>query len=338
MAIPAVMLGSGRQKPWLLAWLVSSVVAQAPVDDAVAVAERWLASDQNDITLRDQAAAALLREPRAGADWLATQLPAATEAPAAGRSKGVHGLATQFVLGYLQRQRASGMTYVGQYDLLLRLQPFAGELLFGLLLATPEWFPLTQRIQLVAPLRDLQLRLPAASRLEEVVKLVENRAVEPEDLRRALAAALWQWGTRQFAQAITAELQTATTEGDAEDRVQTTLVLADYWCLLREYKQSAAAHRAAQALAKGSGVRLKPVALYAAACVHALLGERERGLEALEACAAMMASPDLDSSLRLPRSLFDADPELSALRGEPRFAAIVAKAFPAVGGNAPVDR
>jgi hypothetical protein len=336
MANPALVFGGGRRKPWLLAWLVGSVVAQPPVEDAAAVAERWLASDQNVMALRDQAAAALLRDPRAGVAWLAAQLPAAAADPVAGRSKGVHGLATQVVLGYLQQQRATGMTFVGQYDLLLQLQPFAGELLFELLLATPEWFPFTQRVQLVAPLRDLQLRIPAAPRLEAVVKLVENRTVEPEDLRRALAAALWQWGTRQYAQAITAELQAATAEGDAEDRVQTTLVLADYFCLLREYKQSAAAHRTAQALAKTSGVQLKPIAWYAAGCVHALLGDKERALAALDTCAVMLASPDLDSSLRVQRTLFDTDPELATLRGDARFAAIVAKAFPAV--DAPAGR
>ncbi|MCU0862714.1 MAG: hypothetical protein MUC36_02885 [Planctomycetes bacterium] len=338
MAIPALVRGGGRWQALLLAWSVGAAMAQTPVDELAAAAERWLASDQNDMALRDSTAAVLLREPRAGAAWLALQLPAAAGEPAAARSKGVHALATQFVLGHLRQQRATGMTFVGQYDALLPLQPFAGELVFQLLLDTPDWFPLTHRIQLVAPLRDLQLRPPAADRLDAVVQLVDNRAVEPEDLRRALAAALWQWGTRDQAQAIIAELQQATTDGDAEDRVQTTLVLADYWCLLREYKQSAATHRAAQALAKGSGVRLRPVAWYAAACVHALVGDKERALDALDTCAAMMASPDLDSSLRVQRSLFDTDPELASLRGEPRFAAIVAKAFPTAGRTEPSGR
>lgn len=338
MAIPALVRGGGRWQVLLLAWSVGAAVAQTPVDELAAAAERWLASDQNDVALRDSTAAVLLREPRAGAAWLARQLPGSASEPAAARSKGVHALATQFVLGHLRQQRATGMTFVGQYDLLLQLQPFAGDLLFQLLLDTPDWFPLTQRIQLVAPLRDLQLRPPAADRLEAVVQLTENGAIEPVDLRRALAAALWQWGTRKQAQAIVAELQQATMDGDAEDRVQTTLVLADYWCLLREYRQSAAAHRTAQALAADSRVQLRPVAWYAAACVHALVGDKERGLDALATCADLMASPDLDGSLRVQRSLFDTDPELAPLRADPRFAAIVAKAFPTADRTAPVGR
>src|SRR6185369_5211622 len=114
--------------------------------------------------------------------------------------------------------------------------------------------------------------------------------------RRALAALLWQWGTKQPAQRLVAALVTATGEGDAEDRVQTTLELADFQCQLREYKQAATAHRSAQTLAKTAGVTLKPVAWYAAACVHALLGDTERGLAALEQCVDMLASPNLDSS------------------------------------------
>ena len=81
-------------------------------------------------------------------------------------------------------------------------------------------------------------------------------------------------------------------------------------------------------LAKASKLTLKPLAWYSAACVHALAGDVERGLAAVEQCAALLASPDLDSSLRLQRAMFDTDPELAALRGDPRFAAALQRAFP----------
>jgi hypothetical protein len=186
-------------------------------------------------------------------------------------------------------------------------------------------------VHLVAPLRDLQPRVPDAARLAAVVRVAENAAIEPEDLRRALAALLWQWGHKQCAQSIVQQLVTATGEGDAEERVQTTLELADFWCQLREYRQAASAHRSAQVLAKEAHLALRPVAWYAAACVHSLLGDVERGLAAIEQCAALLASPDLDSSLRLPRTMFDRDPELALLRAQPRWEAAMRRAF----ANAP---
>ena len=51
------------------------------------------------------------------------------------------------------------------------------------------------------------------------------------------------------------------------------------------------------------------------------------GLAAIEQCAALLASPDLDSSLRLPRSMFDRDPELALLRAQPRWEAAMRRAF-----------
>ena len=119
----------------------------------------------------------------------------------------------------------------------------------------------------------------------------------------------------------------ATTEGDGEDRVNATLLLADYFNLLRDYRRAAAAHRAAQALARGADVELLPVAWYSAACVHALNGDQERGLEALRRCAEMHASPHLDESRRLERKLFEQDPEIASLRADPSFGALLELAF-----------
>jgi len=60
-----------------------------------------------------------------------------------------------------------------------------------------------------------------------------------------------------------------------------------------------------------------------------LLGDTERGLAAIEQCADMLASPDLDSSLRLARTMFDTDPELAALRCQARWSELMRRAFPA---------
>lgn len=297
--------------------------------EVAAAAERWCGSDQ---TSEEQLAATvgtLLVEPAVGIAWLAAELPPATRAPAEPRSKGVVALGTRVVLEFLRRQHATSMTFQGQYDALLPLQPFAGELLLDLLLETPDWYPHTHRIRLVGALRDLLPRPPATTRLDAIVRLVEDAAIEPTNLRRALAALLWQWGTKQYAQAMVVDLVAATGEGDAEDRVQTTLELADFYTQLREYRQAATAHRSAQTLARQTQVGLRPIAWYAAACVHALLGDVERGIAALEELAALQASPDLDGSLRVARTMLETDPELAPLRRDPRFPSLLARACPA---------
>ena len=314
----------------LLAALAAPLQAQKPTrDEAIAAAaEIWLASDQ---TARDQLDATvkvLLEEPKSGIAWLAAQLQKAAAAPNEPRSKGVQSLVGHTALEFLRRQRATGIAFQGQYAALQPLQPQVGEFLFGLLLETPEWYPSTHRVRLVPALRDLQPTLPDEPRAEAIARIVENERLEPEDLRQALAALLWQWGRKEHAQRIVQALVTATGDGSAEDRVQSTLDLADYYVLLREYKQAATAHRSAQTLAKSGHVTLKPVAYYAAACVHTLLGETERGLAAMEQCAELLASPHLDSSLRLTRAMFDSDPELAPLRAQPRWAELMKKAFP----------
>jgi hypothetical protein len=316
---------------------------QAPAPGAgaaekcAAAAEKWLASDQTSRDELDATVKVLLADPATGIAWLAAELKPALAAPNEPRSKSVQSLCTHTILDFCRRQRETNITFDGQYSALMPLQPYAGDLMFSLLLETPDWFPHNHRNQLIRPLRDLQPKAPPSSRLDAAIRLVEDEAVEPEGLRRAVAALLWQWGTKRHAQAFVDKLVVASGEGDAEDRVQASLELADYLCLLREYKQSASAHRAAQALAKGADVTLKPIAWYAAACVHALLGDAERGIVALDTCADLLASPHLDSSLRLPRTMFDEDPELALLRRDARFALILQKAF-SVPAERPADR
>jgi hypothetical protein len=298
-----------------------------PSQDAIATAgERWLASDQTSREQLNATVATLLRDPAAGITWLASQLPDARKAPAEPRSKGVGSLVTHLTLAFLRRQRATDITWVGQFAALQPLQPEVGELLFTWMTATPDWYPHSHRIHLVAPMRDLCSQLPEAERLEAIVQIVENERIEPEDLRRGLASVLWLWGEKKYGKAIVEQMVTATGEGDAEDRVQATLDLADFHNQLREYKQAATAHRSAQTLAKGAGVTLKPIAWYAAACVHALAGDVDQGIAAMTVCADLLASPDLDPSLRLARTMFANDPELASLRQHPRWSELVQRA------------
>jgi hypothetical protein len=304
----------------------SSASAQEPPDPVAAAGERWLASDQTSREQLNETVRTLLREPTAGIAWLAKQLPESRKAPAEPRSKGVGGLVTHLTLAFLRRQRATDISYVGQFAALQPLQPEVSELLFTWMTATPDWYPYSHRIHLVAPMRDLCPQMPPPERLEAIVQIVENASIEPEDLRRGLATVLWLWGEKKYGKAVIESLQAATVDGDAEDRVQATLDLADFHNQLREYKAAAMAHRSAQTLAKGAGVTLKPMAWYAAACVHALAGDVEQGLAAMTACADLLASPDLDPSLRLPRAMFATDPELEPLRTHPRWSELVQRA------------
>ena len=311
--------------------LGAASLAQQPAQEpeqqptAAAAISRWLevgAGDQQDERLRLRTVAAVLGDD-GGLPLLARRLADAKPGPV---RNGLRELSGHVVLGFVRRERDRGMVFVGQYDGLQALQPFASEFLFGLLLDTPEWYPLTWRTQVVAPLRDLEHRLPEQARLERLMALADDES-EPTDLRMATAAMLWQWGKKEPAQRFVTALMEATSVGDGEDRVQATLQLADYYNLLRDYPKAAAAHRTAQALAKGAGVTLLPIAWYAAACVHSLLGDVDHGMEELTKCADMLASPDLDKSHRVERKLFENDPEIAALRADPRFAPLLERAF-----------
>jgi hypothetical protein len=348
-----VCIGAGRSLPRLGAVMLTVALAgsaqsppereppaqqtqQEPTPDpaarVAAAAARWLTSDQNSRELVESTVALLLAETPDATAWLAPALAVASSDPAAPRSKGVRALATHFVMGFLERERGAEMTFVGQYDPLLPLQPFVGDLLFGLLLETPDWYPYQLRDRLIAPLRDVQPRQPDLVRLEAVRRFAEDPQ-EPEAVRRGLACLLSQWGHPGPAQAIVARLKLATTEGDAEDRIPTTTELAFFLYELRDYKGAAMAFRTVQMLAEGLEHELPPVVHYTAACVHALRSDVERGIDALTACARRQGSPHCDPSLRLPRGLFEKDPEIALLRADERFAQILEMAFPPRDGR-----
>jgi hypothetical protein len=317
-----------------LAVFGGSVTAQRDHEESRKLAESWLESDQTSMELRGAVSKALLQDPKVGLAWLGKQLPAAAVDPNLSRSKGVYDLCTAVTLEFLREAQKSDFVFVGQYKPLAALKPYVVDLLFLLLLDTPQWYPLTFRERLVPALRDLQLEAPSLKQVDDIIAIIENDR-EPVGLRHALAAMMWQWGQRDHAQAVIIDLVRATTEGDDEDRVQSTVALAEYYSLLREYKSSANSYRALQVMAKKAEVRLQPVVWYAAACVFALSGDSKRGMEAIKRCAEMHASPHLDASLRLKRELFEDDPEIESLRKLPGFAELVKLAFGAKSEDEP---
>jgi len=292
-----------------------------------AAVEAWLASDHTSEELLDTTVKVVLADQKRGIGHVAKLLAGSAGAPSAPRTKGIKALATHLSLAFLRRESSGSVIFAGQYLPLEPLQPFAGELFFSLLIDTPNWYPDTHRIQLIPVLRDLQPTLPNAAHLEGVIEIAENEAIEPENLRSALGCMLWQWGKTKYVQPRIDGLVRSSTEGEIEDRVRALIELADLYYALRDYKISAATHRSLQSLATNTRFELKPVDYYSAACVHALCGEIDRGIESLAKCVELQASDEVDSSHKVERETFENDPEIGALRAHPRFAAIMAKAL-----------
>ena len=297
-----------------------------------ALAASWLSSDQTDADAKARVVDAMLAQREDAFPWLRNQLRAATDV-ASPSAKGLRSLLTDVVLGFVEQQRRSGVVYRGQYLALQELQPFAAELLFELLLRTPDWLADTRRVHLVPALADLQKTQPEPSALLGVVDLVEDVEIEPADLRNALAALLWQWGRKEHVEARARALRDQSGEGDAEDRVLAFRELGDLWYRVQEHKRAAAAHASLAALADSANLELLPTDWYWGACYNALAGKIDAGFAALNRCAELHASDRVDIVRKLPHALWQIDPDLAALRADARFAAVLKRAFPDAQGE-----
>ena len=298
--------------------------AQAP--QFTAAVDAWLESDTGNQVLLERATAGILNDETAGLAWLGGRL---REPPAGNEraQKRLRDLGTDVLLGVIEDRRKSDMVFRGQYQALRALEPFATQRLFELLLQSPDWFDSRRRIHLVPAIADLQLQPPAPPVLLGITDVIADADREPDDLRRSLSCLVWQWGRKEHVQARAASLREASAEGDAEDRVFALRQLADLWYRVQEYPKAANTHAAMTALATKGKLTLSPTDWYWGACYEALCGHVDAGLDALSHCADLLASPSTDSSLRLPRRLFERDPEIAPLRADPRFRAIVEHAF-----------
>lgn len=323
-------IGAWTLASWLLVATTTALcvfgelAAQEVTPREFAAAERWLRSEQTSRDASDAATRELLEDAAAGFLWLGRELH---RDAGRDRRKGLEALLSSSTLEFMRRQRSGGIRFAGQFDVLRPMQPEVGEFLFGLLLDTPQWYPNSHRVRLVPALRDVQPTSPGEPIMGRVIAMAENEDIEPEPLRRALAGMLWQWGDKRLAQQRIDALVQQSTEGDVEDRVRVLLDLSELQYELREYRSAAATHRSVQAMSKAAHLPLKPIDYYQSACTHALSGDTERAFEALQQCAELQSSPDTDSSRKLDRNLFLTDPEIDSLRRDPRFAAIMQKAF-----------
>ncbi|MEQ1631432.1 MAG: hypothetical protein ABL997_03600 [Planctomycetota bacterium] len=330
---------SATQRSVALALLAAVLGAQQPEQpsppqqpqgrvDFEEVAESFLASDQSDAAKKERAVSAILDAADRALPWLGERMRAIPEGDQGPRSKGIRALVVDVILGFVDRKSRSGVVYRGQYAALEALQPMASELLFEWLLRTPFWLPDTQRKTFVPAIADLQPSPPVPERLLAVTDIVENIEGESDDLRFSLSCLAWQWGRKQYIEARAAQLQKDSAEGDAEDRILAFRELSNVWYRVQEYRRAASTHAAMTTIAERSKYDLLPTDWYWGACYNALSARIDAAFVALERCADLHASPDVDPVRKLPRQLFETDPELNALRADPRFPALLLRAFP----------
>ncbi|MEI6128672.1 MAG: hypothetical protein WCR59_01255 [Planctomycetota bacterium] len=311
-----------------LALLISTagLAQQDPETLAKAVAV-WVDSDQVDAALLAQTVKLVLDD-KAGLQWLGAQQPPTLARHDEKASKAIAALSLHVLLGFLERAKNSGMVFRGQYEPLRALLPVATNTLFELLLRTPDWFPFSERSRLLPAIRDLQPECPDDRRLTGVVEIAENTGLESEAFRVEVACLLWQWGRKEYLMPCIDELKQQTMEGDAENRLVALRALAKLWYEVAEYQKAAMVHSSLKKTAEVARQKLAPTDWYWSACCQSMLGEVDRGIAALLECAALQASDTVDESRKLPRKLFEQDPEVAKLRADPRFVDVLKLAFP----------
>lgn len=293
----------------------------------------WLASDLRDLELRGKATQAILEEGAPALRFFGQVLrggvnEAALPAPLRGRRKAAASLLDDVALRYLQRESGRGVFYAGQYSPLEPLMPHVGEVYIGLLLDTPQWFPTDRRVLLVPVLRDLFVAPPERDTLARIKRVATDEEFESAALRQSLAHALAQWGDRSLVDERLAALRTWLESEKEDAKAGPHKALAEFHYDLREYPEAATHGQAWLRAAERAGGRIVPLDYYNVGCYLSLAGSVDAAFAELTRAVDLHADEHTDPSWRLERKLFEEDPELRALRKDPRFAALQARAFP----------
>jgi tetratricopeptide (TPR) repeat protein len=288
----------------------------------------WLDLDprDRDQQKRDKVADKVMAAGIAGLDLLAsrTKRVAHTEDPKL--IAAVSSIIARLATLWIDKVEKGPTRYAGQYNALLRLQPTVGAFYMRLLLDTPQWFPDTRRWLVIPALRDLYPKGPDRETLEQVEIMAKNAEIEPEYLRVGLAYALAQWGRRDLIKVKIRALEKQAASENEELELLAKRDLAKIYYGIRDYAFGAVAYREFLELAERAEM-VYPVNYYNAACCMCLSGDRRSALLYLEKCLAINDDSIVDSSMCVERDLFDTDPEIDLVRKDPRFIAMIEKAF-----------
>jgi len=233
VSVLLVLLGSLAAQPGQQP-AAGAASAQERVERARQAMQKWIdASDERE-RLLDRTVESLLAAARAGLAMLAEELAAAQKQDDGARTGAIRSLVGHVAHRWLGKVEKSEMVFAGQYGDLALLMPDVGSFYLGLLLETPEWFPITDRVKVVAALRDLYPKGPGRVITDRVEAMAADER-EPDSLRVALSYALAQWGNRKFVRSRIAELDRKARDEDTETAILALRDLAAIYYGIRDY-------------------------------------------------------------------------------------------------------
>lgn len=298
-----------------------------PLARAKVALSDWVAAKDKSETLVGKTVSRVIAAKRPGLRLLATMLKESEGGTDKKRIQALDSVLCHVALRWFDKVEKSKMLYAGQYDDLMILQPRVGEFYLGLLLDTPDWFPVNHRGKAVPALRDLFPKGPDKESLEGIEAIANNKDEEPGALRLALAYALAQWGNRKLIKSEINALEQKV-NGDEEDVAVLALRdLAQIYYGIRDYGIAAVMYKEFLLRAEKADSYLVPVYYYNAACCMSLSGDRRSALDYLKRSLRLNKSDRIDSSMRLERSLFEKDPEIALVRRSKGFVELLDQEF-----------
>jgi tetratricopeptide (TPR) repeat protein len=240
-------------------------------------------------------------------------------------------LAVQSLIGHLgirwfDKVEKSKLVFAGQYNDLQPLMPDIGDYYFTLLVQTPEWFSINERIKVIPALRDLYPKGPDDVTLDRVEMMATDEK-EPAHLRVGLAYAMAQWGHRKLIKSKIHALQKKSRGDNEEIAIFALRDLSEIYYKIRDYSVAAVSYREFIERSEKADEYLVPVHYYNAACCMCLSGDRRSAMEYLRRCLKLNNSSKVDSSVRMVRSQFENDPEIALVRSAKGFKELMDTAF-----------
>lgn len=261
-----------------------------------------------------------------GIAMLASELRAAGKDGDQKREAALHSLVGHLGLRWFVKVEKSKLVFAGQYDDLGALMPAIGDFYLGLLVQTPEWFPINERIKVIPALRDLYPKGPDRV-IRDQVEAMATDDKEPKHLRTGLAYALAQWGNRKLIRTEIRSLGKKSRSDDDETSILALRDLAEIYYKIRDYQIAAVTYRDFIRKSEAVDYYLVPVHYYNAACSMCLSGDRRSALDFVRRCLKLNKSSKIDSSMRMVRKQFENDPEIALVRKTSGFAEMLDKAF-----------